>query len=470
MAETDIVRINATLDVSAAQAEDYSTLLIVDCNHTSFDRAAVYSTPDDYTSTVAVGTPLRAALDSAFSATIRPAQVIAGRSKGKAIITPEGVADTVQYDVTVNVAGGGTVAASYTAIVADTAEDVCLALKSDIDAVTAVTDEVTATVVGTGADAVLEITLNTDDDDFTLSGVSSNLSIRSVATEAAGDSLTEIADYNSQWTWITATDHSPSYQITMMAQAQVLQKPYVTSTQLVEAYAAWNGEDTPASNDVGAYAKFSNYSYTHVMYHNEADTIIPENVRLTQFTSKVPGTSNFQYKALAGVSLAQIVDGTRALNTTELVNLETKSMSTIALLGGNAVVAGRVTDTANRMATGVRMEAIAVLIYTRQEIARIVETVLLNRDKVALNDDDIAIFVNKIKKFFTDNASSGGVTRAFRGDRPVDIIAPRAKDISFEDQVDGILRNFRVIGYMDPSIDSVIIDLSLTYLDPTLEV
>lgn len=465
MAETGIVRLNASLSVTAAAAQDYSTLLIVDCNHTSFDRTAVYASPDDY-STIEAGTPLKRALDSAFSASIRPAQVIAGRSKGKAVLTPEDVADGEQYGVTVTVTSEAVVAASHTAGAAETAEDVCTALKADIDAVTEATDEIGATVVGVGADAVLEIVFNTSEDDFILSGLTENLTLSSEATEAVADSLSAIGDSNSQWTWIAATDHTPSYQVSIMSQAEVLQKPYVTSMQLEEGYAPWNGEDTPDSNDVGAIAKFNNYDYTHVMYHNNADELQAENVRLTQFSSKKPGTSNFQYKSLSGVPLAQEVTGTTALTTTDLFNLETKSMSTTVSLGGQTVVGGRVTGTGNRMASGVRMEAIQVLIWTRQEIARKLETLLLVKDKMALNDSDINLITKTIRKFFTENASGGGVSRAFREDRPVDIIAPKAKDISFEDQVEGILRNFTVIGYLDPSIDSVEINLNLTYLNP----
>lgn len=467
MAETGIVTINVLLDVTAAAAQDYSTLLIVDCNHSSFSRAAVYASPSDYQNTIPSGTPLRIALDSAFSASVKPSQVIAGKSLGKAVLTPTGVADTVQYDVTVTVAGGGTVAATYTAGAADTEEDVCVGLKADIDAVTAVTDEVTAAVVGTGTDAVLEITPNTTTDDFTLTNLTPNLELESVATEAPGDSLAAIAQYNSQWTWVASTDHTPSYQISMAAAVQPLQKIYVTSTQLAVAYSNWDGVTTPQADDVGANFRFNNYDYAHAMYHNLSDSIYPEMVRVTEFTFLKPGQDNFALQSLSGVGVAQITDGSRALSTTELVNIEARSMATIVDFYGQSVVGSRIEKIGNRVASGKRLETIAVSIYTKQEIERTTATFLLKNRKAAMNDSDIAKLVNRWSKFFQDNASSGGAARAFQPGRPVDIEVPAAKDISFEDKVAGLFQGTVMTAYLDPSIDSVNATVRLTFSDPT---
>ena len=466
MAETGIVNINVALNVTAAAAQDYSTLLIVDCNHTSFDRAAIYASPDDY-SGVAAGSPLRLALESAFRASVLPSQVIAGRATGKAVLTPQDVADTEQYDVTITVAGGGTVVASYTAGAADTEEDVCTGLQADIDAVTAVTDEVTATVVGTGADAILEITLNTTTDDFIVSGLTTNLELESVATEAASDTLTEIANFNSQWTWLASTDHRPSYQTSMAAAVQPLQKIYVTSTQLAVAYSSWDGISTPASDDIGALFESLNYNYAHVMYHDQADAIYPEMTRVTEFTWLKPGQDNFALRSLSGVDVAQLADGSRPLNTTELGNLESRAMSTIVNFYGQAVVGSRTDRIGNRVSSGTRLETISVAIYTKQEIERTTATFLLKNRKAALNDSDITRLKNRWQKFFDDNASTSGVPRAFQPSRPVSIVVPRAKDISFEDKVAGFFHDAVITGYLDPSIDSVDARVVLTFQDPT---
>ncbi len=468
MAETGIVTINLALAVTAASAQDYSTLMIMDCNHFSFERTAVYASVADYSSVLPSGSTIRSALDSAFSASVKPAQVIYGRVKGSSTITPLNVADTVQYDFTVTVSTGDSAIASYTAGAADTAEDVCTALKADIDAVTEVVSEITATVVGTGADAVLQITLDATASDFTLTNVSSTISAVSLATETPADAIQAIQNSNNQWTWICSTDHRPASQLATAATAETLKKPYVTSTALVEAYSSWNGVDTPSVNDVGATLRFNNYTYSHCMYHHEADDSFPECVRVTEFTWLKPGRDNFALVALAGVPLAQRDDsGGGALTTTDLTNLESKSMSTIVRFGGQNVVGCRTTKIGNRMANGTRMETVAVAIYTKQEIERTTETFLLKNRKAGMNDVDISKLVNRWQKFFDENATGGGVTRAFQSSKPVVITVPRAKDISFEDKSDGILQNVEIIGYLDPSIDSVVATITLTFEDPT---
>jgi len=467
--DAQIITINASLQVQSAAAIDYSTLMILDCNHLSFDRSAIYSSAASYTSVVPSGSNLRKALDSAFSATPRPAQVVVGRSKGTAILAPTGVTTGAQYDFTIEVADGATLAVSYTAIVTDDEEDVATALKADIDADSNITDHVTATVVGVGAAAVLELSLVTGDDDFTLTNITSNLTVSGRATEAASDSLTEVAQTNSQWTYIMSTDHRVSYQTTLAAAATVREKPYFTSTDLEEAYAAWDGTSTPDSNDIGALMAFSEYNYVNVMYHNLADNY-PEAVRVTQFTYLTPGRDNFQYQTISGFGLAQIVDGSRALNETELFNLSTKNMSTVVSLGGQSVVGGY-RGTGNLMASGVKIEAIAVLIYFRQELRRRTETLLLRFPKLAMNDGDIGLFANAWSTFLDQNVSSGpGNARALEPNRPYKITVPKARDILFEDKAAGLLQNCSIVCFLDPSIDRVILDLSLTYSDPSLEI
>lgn len=300
MAENNIIQINSSLAVTAAAALDYSTLLIVDCNHLSFNRATVYGSPDDYSSTLLATSNLRKALDSAFSASVRPPRVIAGRSKGTATLTFPSVADGDIFDFTVTTEDGSVVAASYIASAAETAEDVATALKTDIDAVTGVTDHVTATVVGTGTDAILTLTLVTSTDDFTVTNVTSNIIVTGTPTEAAADTLAAIREINSAWTYINATDHTPTYQLAMANAATTLQKPYFTSTARSEAYAAWDGVSTPDSNDILALFAFSQFDYAHATYHHQADNdgvagtiAYPEAVRVTEFVFLKPGRDSF---------------------------------------------------------------------------------------------------------------------------------------------------------------------------------
>ena len=467
MANPQITVVNASLQVQGAAASDYSTLLIVDCNHLSLDRSAVYTGLDSYSNTVPSGSALRKALDSAFSALPKPPQVVAGRAKGKAVLAPTGVADGIDFDFTIEVEDGHSLAVSYTAGAAETAEDVATGLKADIDLDTDITDHVTATVVGTGADAVLELSLVASTDDFFLSAITDNLTVTGVASEAPADTLTAIREFNSQWTWIVSTDHTPSYQGTMAATATTLGKLYVTSTNLEEAYGVWDGVSTPDSNDIGALFAFNEYNYAHCMYHDQADSY-PEAARITQFTHLKPGRSNFQYKSLSGFGVAQIADGTRALNDTELFNLSGKNISTILSYAGQSVVGGY-KGTGNRMGSGTRMETMAVLVYFQQELKRKADSLLLRFPKLGMNENDFNKFRNSWQSFLDRNVSTASETAALDPYKPYTIEMPRPEDVSFEDRVDGILQDVKITCYLDASIDSAVINLVLTYRDPALE-
>lgn len=451
--------VNASLSLTAAASLDYSTLLIVDCNHLTFDRATVYTSPDDYSTTVPSGTKLRKALDSAFSATSRPPQVVVGKSKGTATLTPTGVVDGAVYDFTITVLDDETEAVSFTAGAAETAEDVCVGWLADITANTNITDHVTAAVVGTGADAVLTITLVTGDDDYTLTSLTDNITVTAVASEAAADSITGIREINKDWTWISSTDHTDTYQVAMAAQALVYQKPYVTSTSNAKAYAAWDGVSTPDTSDIPARFAESNNNYAHCIYHHLADDFI-ECVRVTEFTNVKPGRDDFNYKQLAGFGLAQISDLSRPLNGTELNNLEQKYASTVVKLGGVSVIAG------NRVSTGIRLEAIAFLNYARQELQRRADTLFLKMRKLGINDADLGLVRNAWTTWLDSNVSNGaGNSQALDPFRPYSIQLPKAKDVSFDDRVAGIVTG-DIICYLDASIDSTVLNLTLTYRDP----
>lgn len=450
--------VNAELQLTAAAALDYSTVLILDAHHDSFERTTVYTSPDDYTS-VPVGTPLRRALDSAFSASVRPSRVVVGRARGTFILTPSDIEETETYSFTIQILDGVTETINGTVDPGDTAEELAEAWFTSIDGSTDLTDHITAVVVGSGADAVLEISANTADDDFNVSGVSAGITTESVITESAADILENVSNFNTDWTYITSTDHTPSFQLSLGAQAAVLNKPYFTSTDLPVAYSAWAGIDVvPDPDDVGAQFAFNGNRFAHVMYHDRASDY-PEMARITEFTFLRPGEDAFNYKTLTGFGLALIEDGSRRLSTNELSNLQQRNMSTIVNLGGQPVVAG------NRMATGIRIEAIAFSLYATQELGRRLDTLFLNGRKFGMNDADLGVMRNSISSWLNTNVSTPGRAKALDPHVPYTLLFPRARDISFEDRVDGIVR-FEAILYLDASIDSTRLNLTLTYRDP----
>ena len=169
MTNPNIVVVNSTVQQTGVDAGDYKTQIIIDTHFSTFDRVTSYAS-GGYSS-VPTGSALRKALDAAFSPDIIPNIVKVGRSKGTAVYAPSGVADGNEYGFTITVDDAGVQTAqneTYTTGVGEDAEDIVTALKTQFDLVSAITDVVTLTVVGTGADAVLQIALDDSSDDFTI--------------------------------------------------------------------------------------------------------------------------------------------------------------------------------------------------------------------------------------------------------------------------------------------------------------
>lgn len=450
MAQNNIVLVQPVVRGVAAQTGDISTLMILDTNHDSLDRYKIYAS-DEYQSTIASGTPLRKALDSAFSPTPTPSIVVVGRAKGTAVLSFPDVGDTDVFGVSIEVADGATVTASFTAGAADDAQDVATGLKADIDAVTAVTDHITATVVGTGSDAVLQITLVATTDDYRLYGTTSNVSVSYTTTEAAADSLSAIQDFYADFTFVMSTNHTPSYQTALAAACEVAKKLYFTSTALPIAYtASYDGVTAPDSSDILAVIAHANYQWSHAMYH-EAAADYPEAQRVTRFSWLRPGTTDWQYKSLVGFGVAQHATENRALTTGEILNISSKYGSTIVNERGLAVVSSY-DGLGNRVGSGDRIEHMHFAIYAKQQIEAILMTFKYNVDKLGMNDQDIGRIQGQIVAF-ADRET--GPSLALNPANPYKIVFPKAKDITFLQQSSGRLSSVEATFYMNASIDSI---------------
>ena len=463
MTDPRIVVVNSTIAQTGVAVEDYKTLLILDCNHLTFDRVTTYAV-GGYDS-VPSGSKLEKALDAAFSPDIKPATVKVGRTKGAATYTPTAVAVGKEYGFTITVLDGYSLNATYTTGAAETAQDVLDALKTAFDLDSDITDHVSLTVSGVGADAVLVVALVSAADDFTLTNYTGDYTTTGIASESAGDSMAEINQIDNQWSWPVSTNHDTAYQAAIGAATLTLnKKKHLGATQSAKAYEVWDGVSAPDADDLGALCKFNNYTRSNIYYHHNADEIFPEIVRYSRHALLEPGSSDFQKKVLPGVSLALLADESRKLNVAELIALKSKSMSTTVLMGGNAVTGGY-EGLGNRMADGTRIESVYWTDRASQVIKALIEGYMLNKEKVGMNDNDINAIVSKIEKWLTSQATTLAKTYALDPRRPFIVTAPAAKDITFEDKVLGLYQGLVITAYADASMDSVIADLTLTFND-----
>lgn len=464
MTDPRIVVVNSVISASAAELADYRTQLIIDCNFHTLARVTTYAA-GEYNA-IPSGSKLRLALDSAFGVDVKPAIVKVGRARGVATYTPLNVTTGATYGFTIAVADGASLVVSYVAGVGDDAQDVVTALQTAVNLDTNITDHVTLAVVGTGTAAVLTVTPDTGTDDFTMTAFVGTYTLTGLATEAAGDTVNAIGDFDTKYTFVTSTDHRPSYQAALMAAVNVaVDKMYFTSSALAENYGSWDGVTTPAANNVSGVAHFNNYQKACVQYHNLADTVYPEMATISKFSWMEPGLTDWQYKSIPALSLAQIANGSRPLNTSELIQLSERYSPTVVELGGSSVIGGY-RGLGNRMADGTRIEQVHWGIKTAHKFRQILQTKFLKSNKVAFNDNDLNGIKGILQSYLDTQVSSVAKTFALRADNPFKIIMPKAKDISYEDQVSGVLSGIEVICYTDASIGAIDVGLTITFLDP----
>lgn len=470
MTDSRIVVINSSTAVTATKEGDYRTTLILDTHFDTLDRVRTFA-PDEQ-STVPVGTPLRRALDAAFTPVTKPKFVLVGRSKGTATYAPVGVADGNEYGFTLNVDDAGTVTSqneTYTTGAAETAEDIVTALKTQFDLVTAITDVVTLTVVGTGADAVLQISLDDSSDDFSITTFTGDYTLTGTPTETGQETIDEVLTINDQFTFVVATSHTPSYQ---NALASVIgsynNKLYFTSSQLSENYGTWDGTSIPAANNVMATFKYNGYGSAHCNYHHEADTKYPELLMISLFTRLEPGLQEWQFNRETVLPIAQRADLSKPLTTGDQTNIQNAGGSTTINLGGKAVFGGY-EGSGGKMADGTAIQVRWWAIYAEIKIKALWETLILNSDKLGMNRFDIPKFRNLANGFLRRQASTLGRTAALDPDNPPKLVFPDPSDIVFADKVSGTLQNISITAYYDPAITNVITDLLVTYFDPDLE-
>lgn len=464
MTDPRIVVVNSTITAKAAVMADYQTQMIIDCNHLTFDRVTSFAA-GEYNS-IPVGTKLRTALDAAFRVPVKPAVVKVGRSKGVATYAPVGASVGLEFGFSITVKDSHVLNETYTVGVGETAFDVVTELKAAFDIDDDITDHVTLAVVGTGANAVLTITPVSGDDDFTVTNFTGSNTMSGLSTEIAADTIAAISEYDDSYTIITSTDHRPAYQASMFAVVESAKdKMYFTSSALAENYSVWNGLTTPVTNNVSGVAHFNNYQKSCVPYHHQADTLYPEMSVVSYFGWMDAGSTDWQHKTISGVPLAQIADGSRPLNTSELTQLSNRYAPTIVSLGGMSVVGGY-RGLGNRMADGVRIEQVHWGIKVSHKFKQLIATKLINSNKVAFNDVDLNGIKGILQSYLDTQVSSVAKTFALRADKPFSITMPKAKDIPFEDQVSGILSGIEVICYTDASIGAIDVGVNITFLNP----
>lgn len=385
---TDILDIQISRSTTAVQRASFGIPCFI-ASHTRFaERARVYGNVD----AVAVDFPTTSVVYKAaqqlFGADIAPSSIVVGRrqidSVNGSVAT---VANSTVYTVTIN----GT-ALNYTSDSTATAIEIATGLAAAFTATpaagTSFTDHLdgTFTVANTVAGTALVVT------------ASANLNIVNVAaSETWADTIGAVRNANDTWYALTTETHVDADIEAIAAYIETQKKIYVASTS--ESSATGSG-----STDVGSVLKALNYVRTFLMYSGNADTQYPECAWISKCITEAPGSTDWTYKQLVGVT-------PDVLNDTVTANLHGKNYTTYETLGGvNATVGGN-------MVGGEKIDIIIGVDWMEATMRENIWFRMVNTKKISYTAAGATVIETEIRRVMAD-----GIANNFLSATPAPIV------------------------------------------------
>lgn len=325
----EIVQVDISLQTSAVTQAGFGTILFITDEQKFLERVRSYNDINAVAEDFEPTDKAFLAAQAAFSQSPSPTIFKVGRQGDTtSTLTPEDVAEDTVYNVTVTVNDNDSVTATYTALLADTAEEIAIDLAGQINGDANVADHVTASVVGTGATAVLEISPNTSADSYFLSD-EQNLTVEIVSVESPAQTILAISDIDNDYYFVTAHNKSQNFVLNMAEAIEVTQKIYFVAVQDEDAYATLAD---PATDTLGILAE-SNFFRSSGWYHHEADTRYPDTAFVAVASPSTPGTKVWGNNQIRGFGASRNAGGGK-LTFTQRSNLNDRNSNWVETLGG----------------------------------------------------------------------------------------------------------------------------------------
>lgn len=451
--QDNIATVNISLLTGAISQAGFSTILFISNDQRFPERVRAYTSTDGGADDFATTDKAYIALQTGFSADPAPSVIKVGRTASHlttANLTPAAAAENEVYSVTVYVNDGFSVTATYTALAGDDEEAILTSIASTINGDANVGARVTATVVGTGSSATLDIVANTADDIYYLSD-EQNFTIGYTTTEAPADTLQAIIDEDDDFYFVTAFDHTQSYILGMAATVEAMDRIYVTSVSDADSYETLTD---PATDTLGLL-KAGNYLRTAGMYHQSADTLWPEMRLVAVGAVYTPGTITWANKPVTGLDVSRNSSGNK-LTYTQRNNLNDRSANWIEYQGGVAVVRGGTT------AYGENIDVVRSMDYWKARLVEGLQTKLIYTPKIPVTDTGINEIRSTCHTVSNRLVTTPGNPNVLQENNPYQFNFPRASEISAADKQAGILRG-TFVGYLAGAIKLVEVTGTLTY-------
>lgn len=425
MAEIDnIIQITISRESAAVATASFNIPLIL-ASFTNFpERARTYTDMDavaeDFNSTDKAYILAQKEFGQSAVGATPPSIVIGRRQVDSTTFTPV-AADAADYTVTVN----GT-AYTITSGPTATVNTIVTALKAAIGTPTGIT------VTGT---TDLTIAPTTPGSAWSVSASNNLTAVNLASTETMADALDAISAVNSVWYAVVADTHVQAEVVALSDAVASRRKIFGTSSQDPAVI-------TTGITDVAAVLKAKSASRTYGVYLPTADTEYPEAAWMGAQLPYTPGSNDWDFKRLSGVTVSSLSDTAR-------VNLRAKNMNMYTAVGGlNVMQDGNMFD-------GTPIDEI---IGTDWLYARLQEQIyfrLVNTLKIPMTNAGLVIIENEIRSVLSQAEANGLIARGWSvsvpdvSEIPVTLRAARTAGVfQFRARLAGSIRKVLVSGFL----------------------
>lgn len=455
MALQDIANVNITLETASVNRAGFGTPIFIGSHRWFDERIRTYTDISEVGEDIPEGSIEYIAAQGFFSQNPAPAEIKIGRRTANVILTPDAPAEYDEFTVRITFDNGTasqTVSASYVAASGDNQEDVVDGLITDLENGGIVGTGIAATKVGATTAATLKLAPAVTGDNFTMSNISSNLTLSTTdVSETPSALLSAIEAVDNDFYFVTAHDHTSSFVLAMAAAIETRDKEYFVSGQAT-AYIATVA--VPAT-DLFGQLKDLQYFRTITFFHHTADTTFPETAFVGYGAPYDPGTITWANKRLVGVGASQDPSTGLLLSTTQQNNLSARNANFMQYVNGFSITRE------GKTAAG---EWIDVIQSRDLLIARITEAYqnkLINTGKIPYTDSGINSMRSVVESVLNRYVSTPTQPNILQTSNPFTTTFPKAKDVSFGDKSARVL-NASFVAFLAGAIHIVTISGKLT--------
>lgn len=469
MSSVQLVNADIGFGSNIVARPSYKKLIFI-ARHNYFpERTRIYTGVDGL---VADGIPTDSTIYKALSTAWGQDQTIdeikVGRFESKSIITPVDAVVGKEYSITLNAKDAAAEAVISHTYASGDQEAIVDALIAGIAGAADIAAKVTATKVGTGAAATLELTHAVSGDWFTVSElVNVEESFEATPEGTAADELSAIALEDDDF-YVVTSDVKDSVFVTALA-ADMAARFGVYAVSLAESD-AYTGI---ATGTFKTLIEDNGYLDVYPIYSDLATTLFPE---VAEWASALPRFElgiTMANQTLTGVTVAKTVDGEN-LTSNQIANLQANGInfyaktkitgSTVAQRLNAVITTGK--DGGGRMASGEYAMNVVGKDAMQIEIEA-AETELLTSQKfgrLTWDEDSFAKIrgrINKTLTFFADPEGWNLIYPKDDVDSGYTITTPELNTITAAQRLSGLLSNVKFLAYLKDAIHLVSISGNL---------